>query len=106
MRILIALDLNDDDLTEAYEGQPISWRDMRASLDARLEEAGYFGSINHPVRGTVLGLADVSASLEHFLSATQVGLEGILDDEDWGADKHISEEAWKAAHQLLQGVLS
>jgi hypothetical protein len=39
MRILIALDLNDDDLTEAYEGQPISWRDMRASLDARLEEA-------------------------------------------------------------------
>lgn len=56
MRVLIALDLNDDDLTEAY-GSDVVQNDMVESLAARLgDEAGYFGPSNVPVRGRLVSL--------------------------------------------------
>lgn len=90
MRLLIAIDLNDDDLTEAYGISPADglgmgheWGDMLASLAVRLEEAGYFGRDNHPVRGHLMSACDVSGehALGDLLKAASEGAWTIDTDE-------------------------
>jgi hypothetical protein len=84
MRILVAIDLNDDDLTAAYDADPrqtfIDHDDLLASLDARFDEF-YCGRANSPVRGALVAACDVTDVLPEFIAATEVGAEGI-DDAD------------------------
>lgn len=86
MRVLIALHLDDHDLREAYGtadlADPAAQDDLVLSLAARLEEAGYFGTLSHPVRGRVLGVGDVSGdhALTDLLDAVEVGADGLPAD--------------------------
>lgn len=90
MRVLIAVDLNDDDLSQAYGADVrttdavagAGWDDLCASLDARMDEAGYFGRHNMPVRGRLLAAADFSGAeaLPALLDAAEVGADGIAED--------------------------
>lgn len=86
MRVLVAIDLNDADLDEAYGASrtltPDVWSDVRASLDARLTEAGYFGDMSYPVRGAVTTAAVVEDLLPILLDCAEVGVEGYPDDAD------------------------
>jgi hypothetical protein len=59
MRILITVDLDDADLAAAYDGSTPDWPDMEASVAARLDEAGYFGPTNLPVRGSLVAMTDL-----------------------------------------------
>jgi hypothetical protein len=82
MRVLIALDLADLDLAEAYGTadltNPDDQDDLVRSLAARLEEAGYFGTLSTPVTGRVLGVGDVSGdALTDLLDAAEIGAEGL-----------------------------
>lgn len=79
MRVLIALDLRDDDLSTAYDGEPADWQDVEASVAARLTEAGYFGVHGEPVRGSLLAVVDVTDSLPGLLASAEVGAEGHPD---------------------------
>lgn len=97
MRILIAIDLNDDDLTDAYnfEQTPPSanpwgheWDDLLASIDARLDEAGYMGRENVPVRGRLVAAAPIDHGLPHLLDCAEVGVEGS-DHPDAGLVRGI-----------------
>jgi hypothetical protein len=88
MRVLIALDLSDTDLVEAYGTadltDPAAQDDLILSLAARLEEAGYFGTLSTPVAGRVVAVGDVTNVLEEFLDATEVGAEGRDDQPIYG----------------------
>lgn len=84
MRVLIALDLNDDDLREAYGDGPVDhhFDDVVASLDARLrDEAGYFGSGDYPVRGPLVSACVIDHALPHLLDCAEVGAEGSDHDD-------------------------
>jgi hypothetical protein len=105
MRLLIALDLNDDDLADAYiseerrgrvlrvPGNPktaeeasialagSNWDDLCASLDARFDEF-YCGPHNETVRGRLLAAADFSGDAMHeLLSAADIGADGIEPED-------------------------
>lgn len=79
MRVLVAIELDDDDVTAAYGNAPwLDWDDMCASLDARFSEF-FMGSRSTPVRGHLLAACDVSGpdALRDLLDAAEVGAEGI-----------------------------
>lgn len=85
MRVLVAVDLDDNDLTDAY-GYDLrdrnlghEWDDIHASIAARLGEAGHFGPTNTPVRGRVVAVGDVTNCLEEFLASAEIGAEGHDD---------------------------
>lgn len=97
MRILLAIDLNDDDLTAAYGSDPRTtavlagegWDDLVSSLDARLTEA-YFGPNDTPVRGRVMAAADFSdEALPALLDAAEVGAEGVGEVYDEAVADHV-----------------
>lgn len=71
-RILIALDLDDADLTAAY-GDDLDVDDLYRSLEARLEEV-YLGT-NPPVPayGRLVTVGDVTDVLPEFLDAAERG---------------------------------
>jgi hypothetical protein len=83
MRVLIALDLSDTDLAEAYGTadltDPAAQDDLILSLAARLEEAGYFGTLSTPVAGRVLAVGDITGdgTIEGLLDAAEVGADGL-----------------------------
>lgn len=83
MRVLIALDLDDSDLAEAYGTadltDPAAQDDLVVSLSARLEEAGYFGTLSHPVRGRVLAVGDITGehALTDLLDSAEIGADGL-----------------------------
>lgn len=76
---LIALELNDEDLTKAYPDgiDGSGFEDLHASLDARAQEF-FCGTHNDPVRGKVTAVADVSDGiLKHLLDSVEVGVDGL-----------------------------
>lgn len=89
MRYLVAIDLDDAQLTDAYGGDPNTtdvlagsgFDDLVASLDARADEF-YCGPHDIPVRGTVVAVADFSGkALGALLDAADVGAEGIEPED-------------------------
>lgn len=90
MRVLVAIDLNDADLAEAYGDDPVTtpvldgsgWDELCASLDARAAEF-YCGRNNHPVRGHVIAVGNLSGdgAVEALLDAAEVGAQGIEPDD-------------------------
>jgi hypothetical protein len=91
MRVLVAIDLNDEDLREAYgyaeDGDylgltdPSQWDDLFNSLDARASEF-FCGKGDAPVRGRVATFGDFTDVLPMLLDAAEVGAEGIETDGD------------------------
>lgn len=84
MRVLIALDIPEDDLTRAY-GDPrtdggAQWDDLYDSLSAVLCEF-YPGDEGNISAGWMIGLGDFTGCLEDFLSAAEVGAEGLSEDK-------------------------
>lgn len=86
MRVLIAVDLNDADLTEAFGYNLMEtnlgreWDDIVDSIAARLDEAGYMGPDGMPVRGTLVAACEVTDVLGDILDAAEVGADGLEDD--------------------------
>lgn len=90
MRVLIALDLDDGDLTEALGSDPNTtaalagsgWDDLCNSLDARVSEF-YIGPHHAAVRGRVVAAADFSGpdALPALLDAAEVGVEGVEPED-------------------------
>lgn len=95
MRVIIALELSDEDLTEAYGTadltDPTDQDDLLRSLAARLEEAGYFGPVNMPVRGEVLAVGDVSGehALGDLLDSAEIGADGLALQRGVDRRRHI-----------------
>lgn len=92
MRILLALDLNDADVAEAYPSDPnrtgwaSEWDDLAASVAARLGydgtgEAIYAGPHDTPVRGRMVAMCDVTGVLPELLDAAEVGADGITPED-------------------------
>lgn len=87
MRVLVAIDLSDDNLTEAYGMDPRTatmgheWDDLFVSLGARFSEF-YCGAHDTPVQGRIVTMGDFTGddALRDLLDAAEVGTEGI-DDE-------------------------
>lgn len=85
MQILLAIDMDDAAVAEAYGdeiGTPYADDDLVASYVARLDEV-YLGRDNWPVKGRVLALGDFTSVLDGALDAMEVGADG-LDDSDAG----------------------
>ena len=106
MRMLLVLDLEDSDLFgpegafSPEDGADYVAEDVRASLRARLSEAGYFGQMETPVRGTLLSCEQVEGeTLDVILNAADVGLEGL--DDGSALDK-----AWQTVEAMREGVAS
>jgi hypothetical protein len=83
-RYLIAIDLNDADLAAAYPEDPQiaghAFDDLAVSIGARLGEV-FAGRHDAPVRGTLAAMCSIGDdTLPDFISATEVGAEGIEDD--------------------------
>lgn len=90
MRVLVAIDLNDDDLTAAYGVSlletSIDWDDLAASVVARADEF-YCGPRDNPVRGRVVSIGDVTGhAFGDMLDCAEIGVEGLIsNDADRGA---------------------
>lgn len=107
MRVLIALDLNDEDLAEAYDGAPVDADDLRLGLRARLGydgtgEAIYCGRGDMPIRGQMLSAQDVTGALDMVLSAAEVGAEGMA--EAYPEDQDLADKAWTAVREMARQV--
>lgn len=119
MRVIAVLDLDDSDLfgpggayaSDLQSGPVYVAEDVRASLRARLSEAGYFGELETPVRGTLISCEQVAPeTLDLILSAAAVGLsgpgeeaEGPLEGID---DTPVLDKAWLTVEAMRQEVAS
>ena len=90
MRVLIVVDLDNDDLAEAYgfDGPPgeqpwgTEFDDLEQSLAARLDEACYAGRRDVPVKGHLEAAAIIDDGLKHLLDCAEVGVEGADHPDD------------------------
>lgn len=98
MRVLIALDINDEDL----EAGDCTWDDVEEGLRARLSEF-YPSSDGGETRATLYSAGDVTESFDFLMSAVQVGMEGPLEaPEDYGTTSRVVDEAEVALIRLTK----
>lgn len=95
MRVLITLDINDDDRDAA----DVTYDDIHDGLAARL---GFFypSDDGYEVRAEVVAVADVTESHDFVLAALSVGIEGADADEGWPVTDRVLEEAELALERL------
>lgn len=97
MRVLIEVNLSDEDLAEAYP-DGISWADVEDSIAARIEdEAGYFGPDGVPVGCKVVSVSEAPFSVEAAIERSKREIladlaEGVVNSkgETMTADKITS----------------
>ena len=95
-RILIAVDIEDAAMIDAYGSTDYDADDLVASFDARLSEV-YCGRDDVPVRAAVVALGDFSAgALWSLIQAAEVGADG-LDEEQ----QHIVNGSLATMSQML-----